>query len=208
MELLSTTDRIIAGASDLFFTHGYSKVTMEEIAESVGITKKTIYNHFPNKLDLLDRVIARAVQSILKTLESIAGDPNLDFLEKITKMLEFIFIEFTTHKRNLLEEFTKYTTDANDDILPDVREKLVHIIQTLFDEGVSKGLIEESVSRDLIPYTYISLVWGIIVLYRRFNLEINPGELLVQSIHHTFGGILTRRGLETIMKGRRTGDGT
>jgi AcrR family transcriptional regulator len=206
MELLSTTERIIAGASELFFAHGYSKVTMEEIAESVGITKKTIYNHFPNKLDLLDRVIAGAVQSILKTLESIAGDPNLDFLEKITKMLEFIFIEFTVHKRNLLEEFTKYTTDANDDILPDVREKLVHIIQKLFDEGVSKGLIKESVSRDLIPYTYISLVWGIIVLYRRFNLEINPGELLVQSIHHTFGGILTSRGLETIMRGRRTGD--
>ena len=200
MDLLTTADRIIAGASELFFSSGYSKVTVEEIAERIGITKKTIYNHFPTKLNLLEAVINTTIHGLINDLESIAGNPELDFLEKLTSGLEYIFLQLTTYKRNLIEEFSKYTSQLDDDTLPDVREKLVPIIQRLVDEGVEKGLVRSDVSRELLPYTYLSLVWGEVALYRRFSLPINPGELLVKSIQHTLGGILTRQGVETLLQ--------
>lgn len=200
MDLLTTTDRIIVGASELFFSSGYSKVTVEEIAERIGITKKTIYNHFPTKLNLLEAVINTTIHGLINDLESIAGNQELDFLEKLTSGLEYIFLQLTTYKRNLIEEFSKYTSQLDDDTLPDVREKLVPIIQSLVDEGIEKGLVRSDVSRELLPYTYLSLVWGEVALYRRFSLPINPGELLVQSIQHTLGGILTRQGVETLLQ--------
>ena len=200
MDLLTTTDRIIVGASELFFMHGYSKVSVEEIAEQVGITKKTIYNHFPTKLNLLEAVINTTIHGLINDLESIAEDPKLDFLEKLVSMLKYLFIQLTTYKRNLIEEFSKYTSQLDDDTLPDLREKLVPRIQQLVDEGVEKGLVRSDVSRELLPYTYLSLVWGVVALYRRFSLSINPGELLVQSIQHTLGGILTRQGVETLLQ--------
>jgi AcrR family transcriptional regulator len=200
MEISSTEDRIIEGASELFFSFGYSKVTMEEIGEKVGCAKKTVYNHFPTKLDLLQAVINTTIYGLINDLETIADDPKLDFLEKLVSMLKYLFIQLTTYKRNLIEEFSKYTSQLDDDTLPDLREKLVPRIQQLVDEGVAQGLIKDNVSREFLPYTYLSLVWGEVFLYRRFSLPINPGELLIQSIQHTLGGILTRQGVETLLQ--------
>jgi AcrR family transcriptional regulator len=200
MEISSTEDRIIEGASELFFSFGYSKVTMEEIGDKVGCTKKTVYNHFPTKLDLLQAVINTTIYGLIDDLETIADDPELDFLEKLVSMLKYLFIQLTTYKRNLIEEFSKYTSQLDDDTLPDLREKLVPRIQQLVDEGIAQGLIKDKVSREFLPYTYLSLVWGEVFLYRRYSLPFNPGELLVTSIKNTLGGILTEQGVATLLQ--------
>lgn len=200
MEITTIEDRIIEGASELFFSFGYSKVTMEEIGEKVGCTKKTVYNHFPTKLNLLEAVINTTILGLISDLETIADDPELDFLEKLVSMLKYLFIQLTTYKRNLIEEFSKYTSQLDDDSLPDLREKLVPRIQQLVDEGVAHGLIKDNVSREFLPYTYLSLVWGEVFLYRRYSLPFNPGELLVTSIKNTLGGILTEEGIATLLQ--------
>ena len=200
METTIMEERIIEGASELFFSLGYSKVTMEEIGDKVGCTKKTVYNHFPTKLNLLQAVINTTIYSLINDLETIADNPELDFLEKLVSMLKYLFIQLTTYKRNLIEEFSKYTSQLDDDTLPDLREKLVPRIQQLVDEGVAQGLIKDKVSREFLPYTYLSLVWGEVFLYRRYSLPFNPGELLVTSIKNTLGGILTEQGIATLLQ--------
>lgn len=208
MELLSTTERIIAGASELFFAHGYSKVTMEEIAESVGITKKTIYNHFPNKLDLLEQVTKTSVQTIMTNLENIVRDSTLDLRERLMKGLEYIFNELSNEKRNLLQDFSKFTPGIVAQLIPQIREKILWIVQQLYDEGVAEGLVKTEVSRDFLPYTYMTLIWGEVVLYRSADLEFNPGELLMHSIKYTLDGVLTDKGSQILLgKGKNNRDG-
>lgn len=200
MEIIPIEERIIEGASELFFSLGYSKVTVEEIGDKVGCTKKTVYNHFPTKLNLLEAVINTTIHALINDLETIADNPELDFLEKLVSMLKYLFIQLTTYKRNLIEEFSKYTSQLDDDTLPDLRERLVPRIQQLVDEGIAQGLIKDNVSREFLPYTYLSLVWGEVFLYRRYSLPFNPGELLVTSIKNTLGGILTEQGITTLLQ--------
>ena len=47
-------EKIINKASELFLTLGFKSVTMDDIANELGISKKTIYVHFPNKTDLVE----------------------------------------------------------------------------------------------------------------------------------------------------------
>ena len=42
-------EEIIKKASDLFLNLGFKSVTMDDLANEMGISKKTIYFHFPNK---------------------------------------------------------------------------------------------------------------------------------------------------------------
>jgi hypothetical protein len=81
-----------------------------------------------------------------------------------------------------------------------MKENLVPVIQRLVDEGISKGLIRPNVSRELLPYTHLSIVWGGIFIFRRFNLHLNPGELLIESVKYTLGGVLTSKGINTLLK--------
>ncbi len=64
-------EAILAAAKDLFFAHGYSGVSMDEIVARVGGSKATLYSHFASKDDLLlalaDYVVADHVARAMKT---------------------------------------------------------------------------------------------------------------------------------------------
>ena len=47
-------ERILAGAEELFNKHGIKRVTMDEIAQHLSVSKKTIYLYFQEKDDLVD----------------------------------------------------------------------------------------------------------------------------------------------------------
>src|ERR1044072_8450954 len=52
-----TRQRILAAAYVLFRQRGYSRVSMDEIAAATRVTKRTLYNHFQSKDQLLARVL-------------------------------------------------------------------------------------------------------------------------------------------------------
>ncbi len=67
-------ERIINSAADLFSKRGYSHVRVDDIAEFAGISKKTIYNHFPNKSSMIDAVIESNTQSICERVDEYLFD--------------------------------------------------------------------------------------------------------------------------------------
>lgn len=55
----STRDRLIDAALDLFYTHGFHAVGLDQILDRVGVTKTTFYNHFESKDELIVAAIDR-----------------------------------------------------------------------------------------------------------------------------------------------------
>ena len=49
--------QILTKAREEFFTHGFSKVTTDELAVALGISKKTLYQHFSSKEELLQAAV-------------------------------------------------------------------------------------------------------------------------------------------------------
>src|SRR5438445_8015134 len=65
----SSRQRIVEAARAHFFSHGFRSVTMDDLAEELAISKKTLYAHYPGKFDLLEAVLAAkfaGVESMLK----------------------------------------------------------------------------------------------------------------------------------------------
>src|SRR5215472_4376949 len=73
----SIRQRIVDAARTHFFSHGFRSVTMNDLAEELGISKKTLYRHFPGKIDLLEAVLAdkfAGVEARLKEVTRIGRD--------------------------------------------------------------------------------------------------------------------------------------
>ena len=49
-------DKILEKSKHLFLNFGFKSITMDEIAGSMGVSKKTIYKYFKNKTELIDTV--------------------------------------------------------------------------------------------------------------------------------------------------------
>lgn len=71
-----TRDRILKCATELFSESGYKGVSMREISSAAGVSKASIYYHFPSKEDLYLSLIIRDMEQLLEELEAIAAEPE------------------------------------------------------------------------------------------------------------------------------------
>src|SRR6058998_2879115 len=79
--------RIVDAARAHFFSHGFRRVTMDDLAEELGISKKTLYAHFPGKFDLLEAVLADKFASVEATLKHVTRAHPHDFSVTLRELL-------------------------------------------------------------------------------------------------------------------------
>jgi len=91
----STNDRIIHAALTLIADRGIGGVTMRSIAETAGIARQTLYNHFPD----IDTIVAAALQrhneesiQLLETSLRVVDDPS----EKLEQLIRHV-VSIGTH---------------------------------------------------------------------------------------------------------------
>jgi AcrR family transcriptional regulator len=67
-------DVIVEAAGRLFLAPGCGRVSMDDLARELGMSKKTIYRHFPDKRSLLAAVLDRTFAAVERTLVTAAED--------------------------------------------------------------------------------------------------------------------------------------
>ncbi len=78
-----TRSHIVETAIDLFIRNGYGETSMEQIAEASGVSRRTVYRHFPTKDDLVfehPRRWYEAMEAALATREP--GEPTRDLYRR------------------------------------------------------------------------------------------------------------------------------
>src|ERR1051325_11933959 len=79
--------RIVAAARAHFFSHGFRSVTMDDLAAELGISKKTLYAHFPRKFDLLEAVLADKFEGVETMLKQVTRAQPHDFPATLRELL-------------------------------------------------------------------------------------------------------------------------
>jgi TetR/AcrR family transcriptional repressor of mexJK operon len=60
---------ILPAAKDVFFAHGYESATMDEVAAAAGVSKTTLYAHFPSKESLFIETVKAGIETASATIE-------------------------------------------------------------------------------------------------------------------------------------------
>src|SRR5262245_39265398 len=79
--------RIVAAARRHFLAHGFRRVTMDDLAEELGMSKKTLYAHFPSKAALLEAVLLDKSRAIEAEVARITSECSSDFLAGLHQLL-------------------------------------------------------------------------------------------------------------------------
>lgn len=80
-------DRILDVALKLFSANGFKAVKMDDVARALGISKRTLYETYPNKEDLIYEAFKRNIERDMQALkEKVQGDyDTMDILAEIFK---------------------------------------------------------------------------------------------------------------------------
>jgi AcrR family transcriptional regulator len=77
---------ILRAASHLIHQHGYSNFSMDGLADEVGISKSTLYQHFNSKEDMVRRVVLKGFMRMQDYMDDADGEP-IDCLESLMRYL-------------------------------------------------------------------------------------------------------------------------
>ena len=108
--------RIVEAARAHFFCHGFRSVTMDELAEELGISKKTLYAHFPGKIELLEAVLADKFAGVeAKLNEIIHAHPH----------------DFSAALHELLANMQRELDEIKPPFVRDMRQKAPHVFKVI-----------------------------------------------------------------------------
>src|SRR5262245_56631501 len=71
--------RILGAAREQFLAHGFRGVTMDDLAQGLGMSKKTVYAHFRSKAALLEAMLLEKFRGAEEELEAITSECSADF---------------------------------------------------------------------------------------------------------------------------------
>ena len=121
---------ILAFCEKRFLSEGFVKVTMDEIAAELGISKKTIYKHFPSKDSLVSEIVhirLRNANSNVMSVLSTKTDVVRKFIELINVYVDEIrgihpkwFRELELHQPELWHEIDNFRSKFINHYLPKV----------------------------------------------------------------------------------------
>jgi AcrR family transcriptional regulator len=186
--------RIVAAARAHFFCHGFRSVTMDELAEELGISKKTLYAYFPGKIELLEAVLADKFAGVEAKLNEIArAHPH----------------DFSTALHELLANMQRELDEIKPPFVRDMRQKAPHVFKVierrraalierffgrLFIEGQRAGMVRKDVPAKLTIEILLAIVQAIMNPLKMDELGMTPKEGFAGILKIILEGALTRRG--------------
>ena len=90
-------EKILLVAEMLMSREGYRGVSFEKIASKVGIHKSTIFHYFRNKEELLNGILDKSYDDVIKNLEEIIGNQALEPEEKLKRAFDNHLTLFVMH---------------------------------------------------------------------------------------------------------------
>jgi len=187
-------ERIIANAEALFFARGFSGVTMDRMAAELGISKKTLYQHFASKHQLLYAVVSRMMAESEGIIKALAEDPKLDYFQRMALLVEHISRRTSKISRDFMQDLQKSAPDMWEEINEFRRRKIYHNFGLLVRKGIRAGLIRPEVNPDLVTQMYAALVQQMINPQALIHSAYSPGQLMKAIVELVFAGAMTEKG--------------
>jgi AcrR family transcriptional regulator len=185
-------ERITEAALQIFSEKGYKNVRMDDLAEYLGISKKTLYNHFESKESLLTAALQKRVDASLSMLEEIVEDTSQAFIPRLKEVLSSAgsALSFT----DAFSSDSGLPADLVDAVFPRLHDHILLLVRKLVDEGVREGYIRTDIPVETLPYIHLGIIETFLKMESRYGVKASLKDMLtfIQTI--VFSGLLTEKG--------------
>jgi len=130
---------IITAATSLVNQHGYKKVAMIDVANTIGVSKAALYVYFPTKDALFEAVVFQSLEAPLAAIKS-ASETQSNTTTKLTNMLVDSF-SLALYKPKPMIELINSSRRYAQNILKDHTQQSIELYTTVLDSAQLQGEI-------------------------------------------------------------------
>ncbi|MHA4737689.1 TetR/AcrR family transcriptional regulator [Dyadobacter sp. MSC1_007] len=188
-------ERIIKSALNLFWRYGIKSVTMDDIAKDLGISKRTIYQHYSDK----EAILALVIQEEIKTqkcemdeLDKQTDNPIEQMMFASTQMRDTL----SNMSPTLLYDLKKYYPNAWELFQNFKHEYIIKSIRDNLVKGIELGLYRPDIDVEVLSLLRVEQIVmafdPTIFPARKFNMM----DTQMQFLLHFMRGVLSDKGFE------------
>ena len=165
--------RIVAAARRIFFAGGFRSVTMDQLARELGMSKKTVYEHFPGKTSLVQEAIFNKLQDVDRELGQIACDRSTDFAAR----LQLMFGCIQRHADEIQSPFLR-DIRLHPELFSDLELRRGELARRYFEriicEGRQAAIIREDIPEGVITEIMLAALERIMNPSKLSELDLTP----------------------------------
>lgn len=135
-------NRIIKGFVEEIEDKGL-KFTMDDLAGRIGISKRTLYEHFSSKSQILDEMIEQTLVEIDEKSKAIVEDRNLPLIEKIRGVFTVLPTHLQIFDLRILEQMKRSYPEQWEKIHSELEDDWDEL-RSLIEKGMEDGEIVET----------------------------------------------------------------
>ncbi|PWH84980.1 TetR/AcrR family transcriptional regulator [Brumimicrobium oceani] len=190
---------IIEKSAMIFLRHGIKSVTMDDLARELSMSKKTIYNHFKDKDELVKQIVSTLiVQNQVACEASRLRSENA--IEALMSISEFSTRLFTEIHTSVFFDLQKYYPEAWEVVREHRLKFVINQITDNIIRGQKEGIYLSELDPKIMAAIHLSTV-SMLTEGKVYEVEANQfGELLEQIILFQLRGIVNDKGRELMVK--------
>jgi AcrR family transcriptional regulator len=188
-------DKIVAGAGELFMRYGVRSVTMDDVARELGMSKKTLYQSFANKDDLVLEVSKAHIELEKNEFGQVEANSE-NALEELFTITKCVRVSMQRVNPSLLFDLQKYHPSAWDMFL----DFKFNFIRAMVERNVTKGIAEGYYREELDPAVMANVRMEQVQMV--FDPKVFPPtkydlvDVQMQVLDHFIHGLLSHKGRE------------
>jgi TetR/AcrR family transcriptional regulator, cholesterol catabolism regulator len=199
MDDKNNKDRILECAKELFQKYGIRSISMDDIAHHLGISKKTIYQHFSDKDDIITLAMRQATCEKKDMLLSLRKQAT-DAIDMMIKIHQYIQKNFNDTTASLVFELQKYHEESWKIIQEFKYGFLADFIKEDLQLGIAEGYFREDINADIIAKIRLEEVTMASNDQIFPKHSFNHREVSNSILEHFIQGIATDRGRQLYKK--------
>jgi TetR/AcrR family transcriptional regulator, cholesterol catabolism regulator len=196
---METKDRILKGAEELFFKYGIKSITMDDIAKHLGISKKTIYQFYSDKNEVVETLMSSLTKTNECVFQKIAND-SANVIEEVFEMMKHMGTIFSQMNPNLFYDLQKYHPNSWKHFKQFKEEFIERMVENSVKRGIEQGLVRADINTKIVARLRMESV------EMGFNPQVFPPDrfkiidVQLALLDHFLHGICTLKGHKLINK--------
>ena len=147
---------IVKRALNNFMQYGFKTFTMDDLANKMGMSKKTLYEHFPSKQDLVDACLDYALEmSCTNVTTFVQGEGSV--IENVYRNQKKVQEVFNINSDRPIWELQKYYPKTYERMEGEFAKTDALFIDKLLEKGWQEGLFREDINVNFYKTFYSSV---------------------------------------------------
>jgi TetR/AcrR family transcriptional regulator, cholesterol catabolism regulator len=195
IQAMEIKERIIAKAREQFFRYGVKSVTMDDIASELGISKKTIYQHYEDKDAIVHQLMLGEMENDKCDWE-LLNQNSKNVIEKTVKSMDIFKQVFSEINPSTFFDIKKYHPKTWELFQEHKQNFILVAIKQDLIEGIEQGFFRPEIKVDILAKMRMEQI------ELGFDPQIFPPnkftvvEVELTLLDHFIRGVLTEKGLE------------